>query len=459
MKMLFYSFFIALGCLIVPTGFAQAADQSLQPIIDKADSGDVIHLRNKVYKGPVSITKPVTIVGKAHTIIASDDPKKAVVAIKTDGVELRTLQIDQRNGASRKPAVSVSGKNQRFLHLSIKTSNVGINMNTVKHSVIQSVTIRGYSGKGSAGHRSSDNMSGMDMKGMDMDSGGKSRSQADGLVVSNSSDNVIKKMLITHVSDGIYIENSDRNIFTHNIIKEARYGFHLMFSDHLLLKNNQSADNLVGAMVMETKNTQIENNTFADNEKNVHAYGLLLFETSHSSIAHNTFLRNRVGLEIERAHDNAITDNLIGTNFIGIQFSSSKNNLATNNTFTGNVNDAQAAASRANQLSKNYWDNAWKLDLNKTRFSQIVYRIDPFFLSLTKDVPEYQLFFQSPGMNLLQKMLKSADDKTLADKKPLMSAPLKQEENNRGISAAVLWAVSLLMIMVSTVFIIGGKRA
>jgi len=212
-------------------------------------------------------------------------------------------------------------------------------------------------------------------------------------------------------------------------------------------------------MVMETKNTQIENNTFADNEKNVHAYGLLLYDTSHSLIARNTFLRNRVGLEIERARDNTISDNSINTNFIGIQFSSAKDNNVTSNTFTGNVNDAQAAESRANHLSENYWDNAWKLDLKKTGFSQINYRIDPFFLSLTKDVPEYQLYFQSPGMNLLQKMLKSTDDKTLVDKKPLMRASLGQQEDNRLASNVKLWVVGFLMIMISTVFIIGGKRA
>ena len=80
------------------------------------------------------------------------------------------------------------------------------------------------------------------------------------------------------------------------------------------------------------------------------------------------------------------------------------------NTFVGNVNDAQAIESANNQVNRNYWDAASKVDVDGDGKSEVVFTADPYFHTLTSDVPEFQLFFQAPGLILLQNMLKSPAD-------------------------------------------------
>ena len=49
------------------------------------------------------------------------------------------------------------------------------------------------------------------------------------------------------------------------------------------------------------------------------------------------------------------------------------------NTFVGNVNDAQAIESSNNEINRNYWDAASKVDVDGNGKSEIVFTADPVF--------------------------------------------------------------------------------
>ena len=89
--------------------------------------------------------------------------------------------------------------------------------------------------------------------------------------------------------------------------------------------------------------------------------------------------------------------------------------------------------------------------------SEIPFTADPYFLTLTKDVPEYQLFFQAPGLILLQNMLKSPPEQLLTDSAPLMDMTMTVEKETS--SSFGLWMMSALMILAGfSTFILGRKR-
>ena len=152
----------------------------------------------------------------------------------------------------------------------------------------------------------------------------------------------------------------------------------------------------------------------------MNAQGLLLYLTSETEVTGNEFISNRVGIYIEEAENNTIDSNKIMDNFMGVQFQKATGNRIVSNTFVGNVNDAQAIASSNNEVDGNYWDAASKVDVDGNGESEIIFTADPYFLTLTTDVPEYQLFFQAPGLILLQNMLKSPPEQLLTDSAPLM---------------------------------------
>ena len=144
-------------------------------------------------------------------------------------------------------------------------------------------------------------------------------------------------------------------------------------------------------------------------------------------------------------------------NFIGVQFKKANDNQLTRNTFIGNVNEAQAIESANNRIHHNYWDASAKLDMKGNGESTIPFTADPYFLTLTEDVPEFQLFFQAPGVILLQKMLKSPADQVLTDETPLMETTMDVEKEQS--SNVALWLMSMIMIVVSiSLYIVGRKR-
>ena len=68
------------------------------------------------------------------------------------------------------------------------------------------------------------------------------------------------------------------------------------------------------------------------------------------------------------------------------------------------------------------------------------------------------MFFQAPGVTLLQKMLKSPENQVLTDETPLMEPTVEVEKEQS--SSTALWSMSVIMMVVSvSLFIFGRKRA
>ena len=152
---------------------------------------------------------------------------------------------------------------------------------------------------------------------------------------------------------------------------------------------------------------------------------------------------------IDTANNNRIDANLLSQNFIGMQFHTSNENVIKNNNFIGNVNDSQAIDSKNNEIQGNYWDLSLKLDQKGKGTSIIPYTSDPYFLSLTTYTPEFQLFFHSPGMIVLQKLLKNQEETLLRDESPRMT-PTENIKPYDSTNGTLLWIVSVAMIFVSS---------
>ncbi|MEB4856023.1 MULTISPECIES: right-handed parallel beta-helix repeat-containing protein [Priestia] len=401
------------------------AQENLQSLIDEAKPGETIHLKNKVYEGPITLTKPITLTGSEKTVLQSKG-KSPVVTVKGKEIHLKGFNIKQLTSQKKVPALEVKGRKNSATKLKIQTTSLGINLDNVHDSMFSHLIVKG-------------------------------NQQENGVNVLNSTKNKIGNLRVSEVLDGIYIENSDSNTFVQNTVQHSRYGFHLMFSNHLFLYQNSSKQNYIGAMVMETSRSIIKENAFTQNAQNVNSYGLLLFDTTDTKVVKNDLSSNRIGIKLQSSARNSLTQNSIKTNFIGIQFDDASSNIASTNMFLGNVNDVQAIASKNNNMDKNYWDSSWKVDAKNNGTSIIPYKADPFFLSLTKETPEYQIFFQSPGMVLLQKMLKSPDQLILSDRLPLVNIPHKQLTQNLN-SARGLLLMGIGMILLSALCIQMGRK-
>ncbi|MBO9129379.1 right-handed parallel beta-helix repeat-containing protein [Bacillus sp. 165] len=402
------------------------AQATLQSQINAVPEHGVLKIPGGIYQEAIVLSKSIAIEGTGQVTIRSCG-QNPVITIQNQGVVLKHVKVEQCGTRKDLEAIYVTGENHRIEDIQIETKQFGIKFDKASDIVVTNSSIQG-------------------------------NQNGNGIDLWKSSRNTIHNVKINGVRDGIYMERSDFNKLTQNAIQNSRYGIHVMFSNDITVRNNVSRDNITGAMVMETKGTTIEENEFIFNNRNVHAQGLLLYDAEETAVIHNYIAYNRVGIYVENTAGNRIFNNELRGNFIGMQFKNANGNSVSHNTFLGNVNESQAIDSTRNNIIHNYWDTALKLDTGGKGTSSIPYRADPFFLTLTRDVPEYQLFFQSPGMVVLQKLLKSPEEQVFIDDAPAMKATGWDEKTGSSSSMPIFMLSASMLAISSILFIIGRKR-
>lgn len=399
--------------------------ETLQTIIDETPDGETIILDDRLYSEPVSIDHPITIIGQENSTfqICSNTP---AISIAGEGVTIENIKILRCLGESNATALYVSGKNHHLSNIEIEAEQIGILLEGVEHSTFEKIKITG-------------------------------EGKRNGIEIWNSHHNTFLQNEITNVADGFYLERSPTNIFQQNHVEQSRYGLHVMYSNEITVKENRLINNVTGAMIMETENTNVENNLLGGNTQNVNAQGLLLYDVYDSTIKSNQIEENRVGMFIENSEGNIIEENRVYANFIGAQLNRAEKNTITRNAFVLNVNAIQGINSDSNEIIGNFWEDANVLDSDGDGKSNLKYSADPYFLELTEEADEYQLFFHHPGIVVLQKLLKSPDHLLITDQQPLMENIFAQEDktdSNKGIG----WVISGMMIISSLLFILLGRR-
>src|SRR5699024_10294740 len=159
--------------------------------------------------------------------------------------------------------------------------------------------------------------------------------------------------------------------------------------------------------------------------------GLLLFDVKDGFVANNVMADNRIGLYVESSMNNDIQMNESKRNYIGLQLKKAEDNHIVNNSLTANVVQGQAEESSSN-------------DTNGDGVSNLTYKVDPFYLSLTEEYPAYQLFFQAPGLSFLEQLFHTPTDQWVVDHEPLMEDPLLTETDDYHSSRHVLFMSTLL---------------
>ncbi|MFJ5624621.1 nitrous oxide reductase family maturation protein NosD [Peribacillus loiseleuriae] len=423
MKIMNYIMFLLVLSLFMPA--VSGAEGTLQSKIDEAKKGATIEIEEGEYEETLVISKPITLEGKGEVLLRSCQAEP-VITISGESVTLKNVKVEHCGDEKEDTAIYVTGTNHKLEGLAVETKRYGIRL---------------------------DHANGVTIKDSDI----VGRKQGNGIDLWESNQNQFENIKITNVMDGIYLERSNKNTIHRNDIQRSRYGLHLMFSNENILDENVSRANITGTMLMESKRTVVRHNKFLSNNKSVNAQGLLIYVSTDTEVTGNEFISNRIGIFIEEAEKNRIDSNKIMDNFIGIQFKKANGNTIMRNTFVGNVNDAQAVESANNEFNRNYWDAASKVDVNGDGESEIVYSADPYFLTLTSAIPEYQLFFQTPGLLLLQNILKSPADQLLTDSAPLMDMTMEVEKEKS--TSLSLWVISVVMILSSfSLFIFGRIR-
>lgn len=394
------------------TGFAVAGPEApgdtawLQAALASASPGAVIDVPPGVYEGPFVVDRTVHLRGDGRAELRGDGTTH-VVSVTAPDVTIEGFRITH------------SGMNLRFDHAAIHVTGARpvIRGNHIAES-LHGIYVRGASGARIEDNRIHGMQTRLDVVDPDTlrpaPTGGElcevsldQNQRGNGIHIWNSAGHVIERNVIRDTRDGIYFSFVVRSEIRDNDIEGARYGLHYMYSDENTFTGNAFRRSAAGAALMFSKRLTLRDNRFESN-RNQRAYGLLLQTVDASEISHNVMTGNTMGLFIEGGSGNRVVGNTIADNHVGMRVSdSSDNNTFTGNRFTGNLHTVETdGLNRFNRWSENgrgnYWDGAWRLDLDRDGIADVPHRELDLFGRLRREVPQIGLLIGSPGERLLR---------------------------------------------------------
>jgi len=365
----------------------------LQDAIDKAPAGSILKLPAGVYKGSITIDKPLTIIGLEDGVIIDGGGVGTVINAKGSYITIKNITI--RNSGEYHHNLDagirlVEGKQNEISDCTIKDCLFGIDVQMVSNSIISNNKITSK----------------------DLELG----LRGDGLRLWYSNDNLVKKNSLIKSRDMV-IWYSHGNLVEENYGEHNRYSLHFMYAGKNIVKNNTYKFNSVGIFFMYSKDTIATGNVIKSS-LGATGMGMGLKDVSNFTIKDNTVIYCAQGLYIDRSPfepdtKNWILDNKILYNSEAVHFHSmSENNVIKENVIMGNiediVNDSRGSKTDQNEIVGNYWDNYEGFDRDGDNIGDTSHKVFQYADQLWVYNPDVKFFYGSPVITLLNFLAKLA---------------------------------------------------
>lgn len=394
----------------------EAKSSNLQNIIHQAQSGDRLLLAAGTYYGPLTIDKPLTLIG-SHKAIIDGKKKGNVITITASGVVIRNLQI-QNSGNT--PATEDSG-----IFITQETKNVIISNNYLQDNLIgiylkgaKSAQVRNNTIIGSRFHRIND--------------------RGNGIYLWNAPGSIVENNQIRYGRDGIFVTTSRDNVFKGNTMRDLRFAVHYMYTNDSEVSNNISINNHVGyALMFSDQINAYANQSIGDSER-----GLFFNYANYSVIHHNLVTGGaKKCVFIYNANYNQFNHNIFEECDIGVHFTAgSEKNDIYENAFINNRTQVKYVGTRNIEWSKkghgNYWSDNTAFDINNDSIADQAYQPNDLVDQIVWRHPMAKLLLNSPAVQILkwaQSEFPGLHPGGVTDSYPLMNPPRRQTESYKDL--------------------------
>ncbi|MGM9929501.1 MAG: nitrous oxide reductase family maturation protein NosD [Bacillus sp. (in: firmicutes)] len=411
-------------------------NQSLQQAIDDASAGDVIKLKKGLYKGSVTITKALSIVGEEGVIIDGEGEGN-VLTIIADDVTLEGVTIQN------------SGKGTNESGIYVKDGD----RITIQGNVIQDALHGIYIENGTDNTISGNEISSF---------AGRLSDKGHGVYLSGGSSFYLEGNVFMGVQDGVYSENVDGVELIENQVYYSRYAIHLMFNKNVRLEGNHLEGNITGVMCMDSQQIDLISNEIIDHF-NVRGFGIIIYDSADIAIKENDVRLNSTGLSLEKTVEVQIERNIISGNQVGLEFiGSNEGNVFTENNFIGNVVQSKITNNQMqldNGVRGNYWDDYSSYDVTGDGIGDITYKAGSLYDQLLEKQPYWQFFFESPSIQLWSKaetLFPSIGIADVYDENPLVEPVAlseKSTENKERDIGILLLAIPFLWFSILLIWL------
>ena len=356
----------------------------LQPILDAAEENAVIMLEPGIYKGPVSIDKPLTLDG-GNKVVIDGGGKGTVVSIDTNGATVKSLKVinsgDLHNDLDA--GVRIEGDYNVVKDVVVEECLFGIDVQQSDNNIVRrnKITSKADSGLGVKG---------------------------DAIRLWYSRFNKIEDNEIFDSRD-IVVWYSAENTIARNKIRNGRYGIHFMYSKFNLVVDNEILKNSVGIFLMYSDDVVVRGNRIF-RALGPTGVGVGLKETSNVEITDNEILYNATGIYLDLSPfdpdtTNRVYRNKIAYNSIGVAFLADwTNNVFKDNVFWNNIRQVivnEHAGAARNIWQGNFWDDYEGFDTDKNGIGDRPYAPSVYADRLWMDVPPAAFFIGTPLLSTL----------------------------------------------------------
>ena len=418
--------------------------EELQAIVDKAAEGDTIVLLPGLHRGPIRLTRKISLVGEKGAVVTGSNHGSVVTVlapeavvrgliIRGSGTDLETMDSGVFVEQSATGAVIEDNR--------LEGNLFGIYLHGAADSVAQRNQILG-------------------LRLIHLSEAGN------GISVWNATGAKILDNDIRFGRDGVFIITSRKNVISGNSIRDLRFAVHYMYADAGEITNNVSTGNHVGYALMYSQGLSVQSN-FSNHDRD---HGLLFNYANGSAISDNVVeggflpstrwtssvdldeenmtLTSEVGLTapaetyrlgpekcvfIYNANNNRFHDNWFEGCEIGIHFTAgSEGNEFVGNAFIGNRNQVKYVGTRFLDWSKdgrgNYWSDNPGFDLNGDGVADTAYRPNDLVDKVLWIAPQVKVLTNSPAVQIIrwaQSQFPALLPGGVIDSHPLIAPPVK----------------------------------
>ncbi|MBN9072992.1 MAG: nitrous oxide reductase family maturation protein NosD [Rhizobiales bacterium] len=366
-----------------------AAERSVAPGADSlaqavagAAPGDVLALVDGVYEGPVTIDRPLTILGPRGAVVDGGGTG-SVITLAAPDVTLSGF------------TVTGSGQVNENLDAGVKI------LEGADRAQVKGLLVTG-------------NMHGIDVHGgRDAQVVGNEivgtrkphmNERGNGIYVWNSPGTLLEGNSIRYGRDGIFSNASSNSIYRGNLMRDLRFAVHFMYTRNTEVSRNISIGNHLGFAIMFSDRAKVLNNqSLGDRE-----HGLMLNYANNADVTGNLVRGGtKKCLFIYNAHKNLIWNNRFEGCGIGIHFTAgSEKNVLIGNAFIGNREQVKYVGTRNMEWSHdgrgNFWSDHPAYDLNGDGIADSFYRPNDLMDQILWSQPAAALLTGSPAVQLIR---------------------------------------------------------
>lgn len=342
----------------------------LQKLIDNTEPGGTLLLEGRIYRGSLSISKPITIKGVEGTEIHS--VATALTISDTENVALEDIVFQAEDVA----IVASNVKNFTLTNIQIEESMAGIQITNSENIKLHNVDVLGKEGHFSTkGHA---------------------------IAVYETKNIAATDSDIDSVMDGFYLESVDGIVLSKNHVENSRYAMHMMYSNNIELLNNELFKNMTGFMVMIANNVQIVDNVVGKNNT-LNSLGVYAYDLKDVRFENNELWENTTAMDIQNAREMIIEQNVFSTNGTVLQVKRSGELLIQHNEFHGNILSVRTDQQGV-KLQRNFYDDYDGKDYDGDGIGDTHYIATNSFGQWMVRKPVYQYFMESPSVVTLNMM-------------------------------------------------------